>query len=131
MTPEDLEALRARLKAQRADRALRGSTPAGTLKADLPDGWPDIARFWCSHCGLANAPGREHKHAPDPPCPRCDSTTRWYGRVADLEGTATEPPEGQCLDCYEWCGNAQHGWAWFRICQNCDCAHHADEIWMA
>ncbi|GES08593.1 hypothetical protein Amac_021890 [Acrocarpospora macrocephala] len=37
-----------------------------------------------------------------PPCPRSGSQWRWYGRIADRDGTAIEPPPGECADCWEW-----------------------------
>jgi hypothetical protein len=47
-----------------------------------------------------------------------------------------EPEDGTCRRCYQWRryppGQEHFGYAWWRICPHgCDCAHHADEIWIA
>ena len=106
------------------------------LAGNLPEGWPDTPRHWCTSCGLPDPPQQPDKYGPDIPCPRCGSTWQWYGRIADRDGTATGPPDGQCLSCYEWhrypSGQEHFGWAWWRTCDHgCGCAHHADEVWLA
>jgi hypothetical protein len=106
------------------------------LAGTLPPGEPDIAREWCTSCGLPDAPVTS-KFEPDTPCPRCGSTWRWYGRLSDRDGAAAGPPDdGTCLTCYEWrrypSGQEHFGWAWWRTCAHgCACAHHADEVWLA
>jgi hypothetical protein len=111
----------------------------------MPPGDPDEPRDWCTICGLPDAPKRPFdKFSADPPvpCPRCGSTWRWYGRLADLTGTAAAPPAEKCWDCYQWrqCGGGQEhfGWAWWRICKELSSgqcvhghAHHDDEVWIA
>jgi hypothetical protein len=127
-----LKAAARRPAVRAAERPDIPSVLAGTL---LP-GMPDTARHWCTTCGLPDV------HAPygfeaGMPCPRCASPWRWYGRLADRDGTVTAPPEdGTCLACYDWrrySGGQEHfGWAWWRTCAwGCACAHHADEVWMA
>ncbi|MBP2704425.1 hypothetical protein JOL79_11430 [Microbispora sp. RL4-1S] len=106
------------------------------LPAELPDGAEDTARSWCTSCGLADPPMRADKWSETPPCPRCGSRWRWWGRIADRDGTATGPPPDECLKCYEWRrfpeGQAHFGWGWWRICPHtCGCKHHETEVWLA
>ena len=107
-----------------------------TLEGELPPGTPDTARWWCTSCGLPDAPVAG-KFDADPPCPRCGSPWRWHGRLADRDGTAAGPPDdGLCPACYEWRrygGGQEHfGWAWWRTCaSDCGCEHHAGEVWLA
>ena len=89
-------------------------------------------------CGLPDALQPEDRWlGPPVPCPRCGSTWQWYGRIADRDGTATGPPEGQCLDCYDWCryppGQEHFGWAWWCTCglSGCGHEHHRTEVWLA
>jgi hypothetical protein len=101
----------------------------------LPVGESDIhPRYWCGHCGLPDAPTRtdyyDHKGHP---CPECGSEWRWFGRLADLRGTATGPapnPSG-CDECVRW-GRLDYdhqGWTWWRICGgDCPHAHHESEV---
>lgn len=117
--------------------------PAGQ-PGELPAGEPDVPRNWCASCGLDDAPEREWLGDPVP-CPRCRSPWRWYGRLADRDGTAAGPPAGMCLECYEWgpyTGGQQHfGWRWRCICQlahngwggwsGCSHDHHQQDVWMA
>jgi hypothetical protein len=106
------------------------------LAGELPAGEPDTARWWCTSCGLPDAPVAG-KLNPEAPCPRCGSPWRWHGRLADRDGTAEGPPDGgTCLSCYDWRrypgGQRHFGWAWWRTCAHgCPCAHHADEVWLA
>ena len=106
------------------------------LAGNLPAGWRDIPRDWCTSCGLPDAP-QSGKWDPPVPCPRCGSTWQWYGRIADRDGTAAYPPDdGTCRECYQWRryrpGQEHFGWAWWRTCDHgCGCTHHADEVWLA
>jgi hypothetical protein len=136
----------ARMARRSAERAVVASTPRGddiptVLAAELPIGEPDIERDWCTTCGLAGAPEAPDQFAPVPPCPRCGSTWRWHGRVADRDGTANGPPPAPrgCRTCYEWQrherGQAHFGWAWWLVCDyfagGCDHEHHKDDLWLA
>lgn len=106
------------------------------LAGELPPGVQDTARYWCTSCGLPDerAP---YEFGAGASCPRCSSPWRWYGRLADRDGTASAPPDdGTCPACYEWRrygdGQEHFGWAWRRTCaHDCACAHHADEVWLA
>lgn len=106
------------------------------LPGELPQGQPDIAREWCTSCGLADAP-TWGKFDEAVPCPQCGSWWRWYGRLADRDGTADGPPDdGTCRECFEWRrypGIQEHfGWAWWRTCQHgCGHEHHRAELWLA
>jgi len=132
-TWEERMAARAASRREAAERA-SAETPPAELRGELPPGQPDTARYWCTSCGLPDAPRSAHKHEQDPPCPRCGSRWRWYGRLADRDDTATEPPDGLCLLCYRWERSEwdHFGWVWRRACAwSCGCAHHADEVWLA
>jgi hypothetical protein len=118
------------------------------LAGGLPDGAEDVPRTWCTTCGLADAPepGPFDREA-SPACPRCGSWWRWYGRIADRDGTATSPPTGECTDCFEWRrypgGQAHFGWGWWMICRSISAYeeeerlckfghdHHDGEVWLA
>jgi hypothetical protein len=115
--------------------------PARLLADPLPAGVPDVPRYWCTMCGLPDAP------VAGTLCPRCGSEWwRWYGRIADLvaaaSGGVAAPPDGECSDCYQWRryppGQEHFGWQWWMICDNgrlgygtCQHEHHRDEIWLA
>lgn len=117
------------------------------LAAELPDGVEDVARFWCTVCGLPDAPERPDQWSRTPPCPACGSMWRWYGRIADRDGTATNPPLGECWDCFDWRrnpgGQAHFGWTWWMVCRSIGAPtpegrlcrfghdHHDGEIWLA
>jgi hypothetical protein len=117
-----------------------GSGIPSVLHADPGD--PDVVRRWCTDCGLPDAPVGGWRE-PDPPCPRCGSVWRWRGRISDLNGTATGPPDdGLCLECFKWRrygpGQEHFGWAWWRCCgpglgtgERCAHEHHKDEVWLA
>lgn len=116
-----------------------------TLACELPEGVEDVPRNWCTTCGLADAPKPQRRGDIMPGCPRCGSWWRWYGRLADRDDTATSPPSGECLDCFEWRrypGGQQHfGWGWWLTCfsfgdpeqRGCPYghAHHDGEVWLA
>jgi hypothetical protein len=92
------------------------------LAAELPPGESDQPRNWCTTCGLANPPMGDHL-TPDPPCPRCGSEWRWFGRLADRDGTATEPPVNpDCAVCFGWerwpPGQEHFGWRWTYACRH-------------
>lgn len=107
------------------------------LHGELAPGMEDVPREWCTMCGLPDAPtgSGPPDYKPTPPCPRCGSTWRWYGRIADRDGTATGPPDdGECRCCDEWRrypGRQAHfGWGWWRV-STCDHEHHKKEVWYA
>lgn len=135
------ERMAARAAARRARDPL--AIPRG-LAGELPPGASDeLPREWCNTCGLPDAPVTTGQPTgTHPPCPRCGSEWRWYGRLADRDGTATgpPPPEGgdfptDCPECWEWrrAGAApHHGWGWHRICRfGCKHDHHEREVWFA
>lgn len=47
----------------------------------------------------------------------------------------TPPDDGQCQACYRWRrygpGQRHFGYAYWRVCVDCDHEHHKQEIWMA
>jgi len=134
----------ARAKARQAARSSPGDELAPyepepvpcELRGELPAGEPDTARSWCTSCGLPDPPGWGKFDDPVP-CPRCGSAWRWFGRLADRDGTAAGPPDpGECPECYQWerySSVQEHfGWAWWRTCDHgCGCEHHKGEVWLA
>jgi len=54
----------------------------------------------------------------------------------DWEWSQEPPDDGTCRECYEWRrypeGQRHFGMTWWRVCgQDCGCAHHANELWLA
>lgn len=113
------------------------------LNGWLPSGEPDVARHWCTSCGLPDPPQKPDWYGPGLPCPRCGSTWQWYGRIADRDGTAAGPPgDGACRLCCEWrrypAGQEHFGWGWWMTCSHLGlpeprCQHecHIGEVWFA
>lgn len=132
---EERMAARAKARREALKQGVHG-TARPRDAGELPAGQPDIPRYWCTECGLPDAPVGQKFDLEPTSCPRCGCPWRWHGRIADRDGTAEGPPDGACLSCYEWRrypgGQSHFGWAWWRTCaHDCPCAHHADEVWLA
>lgn len=130
--------------AARADARRPAAPSFPTVLAGEPDPGIDdtFPREWCTECGLPDAPVADgYPTGTNPPCPQCGSMWRWYGRLADRDGTATGPPPPatgatptDCSECWTWQRHrpARFGWAWFRTCSfDCPHEHHANEVWFA